>query len=64
MAVTYTPEVEDIVRVGKHGKVMRVREVFPTAKAAVLVAKDDSRLLVDWHEVTEVVSALRDGGVV
>ena len=48
----YTPEVDDRVVIGKHGKAVRVVQVFPIGKCMTVQGEDGLRMIVDWSDVT------------
>lgn len=49
----YEPQPHDLVTIGRHGAPMTVTKVFPISRAAVVVANDGDRFVVDWHEMTD-----------
>ena len=55
--IEYVPQERDVVKVGKHGQPMSVRQVFPIGRLVIAADISAQHHIIDWHELTPVRTA-------
>ena len=55
--IEYVPQERDVVKVGKHGQPMSVRQVFPIGRLVIAADISAQHHIIDWQELTPVRTA-------